>query len=465
MIVKLVPARIEMISVKQGVGKTTLSLYLGKEIAKLGNKVLIVNMDPLSPVLAPNAIERTSHGELFHDTIYGFTTLSLKTGNGDLRIINIVNMDTNEDTDLEEIIYRYETEKKIWESYIHALKSDQYDYFIINTPPTNCKLARIIPYEERAFETAHTVARKFKIYVSDFSNSTLRATLGEALRDKAEISATTIFIINKVYNFIDNINLARQELESIVKLLNGSYGIIIPIYRELLIRQNHLIGSDIEIHELKKLAEIIVKDSYRGEDYIMPKDPAEAIASLITTRRSILVKIPARGIDHRALILGIIKRLAEEKGSLGVKKAGVILTKKDIYEAFNDTKGYLKYNLLLLLPTYREDRFNAKSIYDIIRVGKKLATEIAVKLPDSNVIVIYRGNDLIPMSKYSDIRLQENEFWGALIGTLRNRYEIRIIVICESDAFDHSRCIGAEEYVDAIIDVDEYQNYRVRVAS
>lgn len=119
---------------KGGVGKTTTTVNLGASLAELGQKVLLVDIDPQGNATSGVGINKGDLNECIYDLIIGKTKTSeviIKTAYKNLSIIPATIQLAGAEIELVSTVQREEKLKVALEHVKHL-----YDYILIDCPPS-----------------------------------------------------------------------------------------------------------------------------------------------------------------------------------------------------------------------------------------------------------------------------------------------------------------------------------------
>jgi len=143
---------------------------------------------------------------------------------------------------------------------------------------------------------------------------------------------------------------------------------------------------------------------------------------------------------------------------LARKQKNIILVSTNPKMSEKLKKLGVNFTNLTVMQKFKEDRFHLKNISEIIRVSKKLSTEIVKALRDNSILVIYRANDISPASNCCDVLAQKQEFWSSFISPLKFKGNVPVIIICDKIGIE---CENLEPFVDYVVEVKEGK-YNIR---
>ncbi|ARM74777.1 tyrosine-protein kinase family protein [Acidianus manzaensis] len=454
------PYRITVLGIKGGVGKSTISLMIGKELASRGKKVLIVDRDIIG---FSSSVFNISSAGLLTKVVSGennFENCIKKIYINEGLLANLKLFGDGERTyeDLDYIHKHQDLKEKFSSLYKEFISKDEYEYFIIDNPPNILLNSEIAKHEVENFYSIYTNAKSLRMYVSNFSENVINTTV-KYMNDVENNSTVPgypfSFIINMVPSLEDSINKAREKLDKIVKTSLVRFGLIIPLYPSLN-TQNYGVTDLPEINEIKNLVELLLQENQQNKKEIISSDPINELAKVVNSNTVILVRgLPSSGK------LRFAKNVLEYIQQRNEISVALITTNDKILSEINDkTLPKIKFTNITVLPKYREERFMSKNIADVLKLAKRLSTDILSQLNnDEKIIILYRTNDVTPASNCCDMTSQKYEFWNTLISSLKYKSQASIVLICD-DIKDE--CEEIEPHVNYLVKISEDGLYKIK---
>ncbi|BBD73824.1 hypothetical protein HS1genome_2213 [Sulfodiicoccus acidiphilus] len=159
--------RILLGGIKGGVGKTTLTLLLGRSLARRGRKVLIVDRDLIG--WASKVLGVTNDEGLLNSVLEGRTDgyyASTHIGKGKLGVVRFYPVSHTFKTSVDFVLRKPELMEAVSKAYGELLLDEGYDLFIVDNPPNVLPSDPVVKLEVQAFYK-WTKADVAHLYVSD----------------------------------------------------------------------------------------------------------------------------------------------------------------------------------------------------------------------------------------------------------------------------------------------------------
>ncbi|WP_230955559.1 hypothetical protein [Sulfolobus acidocaldarius] len=276
-----------------------------------------------------------------------------------------------------------------------------------------------------------------RIYVSSASRNIINSTIDYLKSFESDVNyrgTPLAFIVNMVPS-LDEVERIRQELREVITKLGVSYGIAIPLYREIMEKSQENILDLPVVDEINYLADNIIKERFEEKAVYISTQGGEALSGV-----TLITQEPG-GNGILAIMNSINKAVVE--GSHVV----VVYTKEKITEILRSNG--IKFVGISILPKYKEERFKMKTIADVLKLAHRLANDIVYKIQDLDnpVIIVHRTNDISPAV---DNTAYLDEFWNSFINSMRNKRSVKIVLICDKIK---DECDVIKSYADKIIEV------------
>ncbi len=257
--------RITVYGVKGGIGKSTVCLTLGKTLARKGKRVLLIDRDPLS--WGSNVIGIKDKGLInsIIDNISSNFFRSAKVENGFLDVIKFYGDPSRVFNDAQILSRNKEAKKRFEEIYSNILRSNKYDFYIVDNFAMVNYNDDIIFHEREVFYKVLPNMESYRIYVSDHSATTLRNTENyiERIEKTTNIGKPLGLTVNMVPPYPKDLEDIRIEVEKILQKKKLGIGIIIPFIEKLFGFSGTL--NDLEIpSQIDKLSDNIMKGFLTG---------------------------------------------------------------------------------------------------------------------------------------------------------------------------------------------------------
>ncbi|MGC8496623.1 MAG: tyrosine-protein kinase family protein [Thermoplasmata archaeon] len=445
--------RINLLSVKGGVGKSTLTMALAKALALKNKNVLLIDRDLTGYLSSMMGIEGKGLLERFMDNIDYVSDIykEIKVENSIIGILKLYGGLSEKDvlkfmsvteTELEklEIIYKY------------FLLNRSFDYYILDNAPYITNESIIVKNETKLFRDIFPDMENVRVYVSNFSMSSVNTTEQYAIKVESEykIGKALGVIINMVPSIPNELDRAREVAEKLCSRINARISIVIPVLESLI----NFTGSiqDLALPpEITRLADILIS-GVQDKQTIINSNSLVNVKNLAMVNGVVLVEGPP-GLGKLNIAKSIVKEASNNgRDIIFFKTSEMFSIKKDenveVYE-------------VTLMPKYSELRFTANSILDILKLSKNISTEliknIASKYKEckSPVIIIYNANNLNPVSSCCDINALREEFWNTFLNQiLHNEKNALILLFCDDISEDCKVLKSLANYTVEISDIE-----------
>ncbi|WP_187152743.1 ParA family protein [Acidianus manzaensis] len=246
--------RITILSAKGGIGKSTISLLLGKFFACNGKNTLIIDRDPLGWISRIAGI--TDNGLLSKivnrddNVTSSLTELHLK---GKLGVLKLYGDGPRFYVDYENIKKKDELKNKLEMEYKKIITKN-YNYFIVDNPSMVGYMDEEVFLELYMFRKILPQEKIFRIYITDSSDASIQTTkkyIESIEKDANNIGTYIAVIINLVPPFPEDIEKAKQKASQFEK-----FKIVLPFKEDLFMINKEI--SEINIpEEIKSLGEYI----------------------------------------------------------------------------------------------------------------------------------------------------------------------------------------------------------------
>jgi len=450
--------RICVLGVKGGVGKSTIALGLSLLLAKSSKNVLLIDKDlvgsvsSIAGIRGKGLLSKVIDGE----TDYWNSVSKLNLGEGSLTVLKLYGDGERFYNDIKLLHFNYEKRTLLSQVYKNFLTSQHYDYFVVDNYQGVSANSPLIIDELEDFYSVLSDVINLRVYVTNYSLNSIHSTIDYAVKFEKSITYKGFplaFIVNMIPSTFDDMEQAKKYVSVAKEKIGTKFSLIIPIYQELIkfsLTLNEFPESITE--EVRPLVNALITEDFESKEESLLLDNEETslpdnIEEVVEGNNVILVVgEPSAGkVDLVSKVLArkqknIILVSTNPKMSEKLKKLGVNFTN------------------LTVMQKFKEDRFHLKNISEIIRVSKKLSTEIVKALRDNSILVIYRANDISPASNCCDVIAQKQEFWSSFISPLKFKGNVPVIIICDKIG---NECEHLEPFVDYVVEVKEGK-YNIR---
>jgi hypothetical protein len=189
-------------------------------------------------------------------------------------------------------------------------------------------------------------------------------------------------------------------------------------------------------------------------------DEIEFLAKVILSRQiSAYGVVSSKDLLEKALkvgaftiIQGFYDRHKTDKIISLVKKASsrgrevvLVSTREDLADLLKRTG--IKPLEIRVTRRFMEEmlRTSKLELEDVLRLAHSLSNDIIFEIQSLTqpLLIIYSAEDLAPL-KSPDYKILRDEFWNAVINSLRFKHDLSILLLCK----DSEDCAGAEKYAD-----------------
>ena len=458
--------RINVLGVKGGVGKSTIALGLSLLLAKSSKNVLFIEKDIVGSVSSVAGIRgkgllaKVIDGE----TKYGNSVARINFGKGSLTVLKLYGDGERYYNDIQLLRSNNEKRTLLSRVYKNFLTSQHYDYFVIDNYQGVSADGPLIIDELEDFQSDLSDVVDLRVYVTNYSLNTIRSTIDYA--EKWERSVThngfpLAFIVNMVPGTFDDMEQAKKYASVAKEMIGAKFSLIIPISKELnkfsLTLFEYLESITEELRPL--VNDLITEDVVGNEKTVPPYNEGTLLLGNEGTLPPYNIEEVVEG-NNVVLVVGepSAGKVDLVANVLARKQKNIILVSTNPKMSEKLKKLGMKFTNLTVMHKYKEDRFNLKNLNEIIRVSKKLSTEIVKALTDNSCLVIYRANDISPASSCCDVVAQKQEFWSSFISNLKSEGKVPVIIICEKIG---NECENLEPFVDYVVEVKE-NKYNLR---
>ncbi|WP_287688951.1 hypothetical protein [Metallosphaera javensis (ex Sakai et al. 2022)] len=357
-------------------------------------------------------------------------------------------------SDLEVLHRNLELMNILQTVYVKFLTEESYDYIIIDNPSGISPESEIDKQEVNIYYTLFPDSLNLRVYVSTHPRNVLESTIRymNTLENNFYVRGYPIaFVINMIPPVDEEMERARERLNMLLDKSSVVTGVLIPIHPDLIGYEGGITEMP-RLEEMKELVEVIVQGKTRDKR-VIELNPMDRVVKLVKERRSLLiVGSPSSG---KVELVGSILRNMTIDGKI---KVALALTNERILERI---KEHEKLDLLIIsiLPRYVEDRFSAKNIGDVLKMAKRLSTDIISRIGDSRIFVLYRTNDVSPSSPCCDLQSQRSEYWNTMIKTLRYKSEMSQILVCDEIS---NQCDDIIPFVDYVVRTFEGGGFKIQ---
>ncbi|QKR00716.1 ParA family protein [Metallosphaera tengchongensis] len=223
--------RLSILSAKGGVGKSTISLLLAKSLAELGERVMIMDRDPVASISMLLGARREG---LVESLAQGREPTGFTLSSGNITVVKCFGQGPRYLLDLETVMKTPELSLKMQRKCEEVLSGD-YSFFIVDNASFVMPQEPLVSLEFNTFLRLRPKEKVLRVYISDPSEYSLRVTEDyfkklESLKPAGEPYA---FIINLVPPFEDSIKASKKHLDSVISELELRDGFILPFIEEL----------------------------------------------------------------------------------------------------------------------------------------------------------------------------------------------------------------------------------------
>jgi len=436
--------RISVLGVKGGVGKSTIALSLSLLLAKSSKNVLLIDRDILgyassvSGIRGKGLLSKVIDGE----TDYWNSVSKLNLGEGSLTVLKLYGDGERFYNDIKLLHSNYEKRTLLSQVYKNFLTSQHYDYFVVDNYQGVSANSPLIIDELDDFYSVLSDVINLRVYVTNYSLNSIYSTIDYAVKLEKSITYKGFplaFIVNMVPSTFDDMEQAKKYASVAKEKIGTKFSLIIPIYQELIKFSLTLSEFPESItEEVRSLVNALITEDFESKEVPLLPDSIETVVE--DSNVILVVGEPSAGkIDLVSKVLvkkqkNIILVSTNPKMNEKLKKLGI------------------KFTNLTVMHKFKEDRFKLKNMSEIIRVSKKLSTEIVKALTDNSCLVIYRANDISPASNCCDVVAEKQEFWSSFISNLKFKGNVPVIIICEKIG---DECENLEPFVDYVVEVKE----------
>jgi MinD-like ATPase involved in chromosome partitioning or flagellar assembly len=436
--------RINVLGVKGGVGKSTIALGLSLLLAKSSRNVLLIDKDivgtvsSIAGIRGKGLLSKVIDGE----TDYWNSVAKFDFGEGSLTVLKLYGDGERFYNDNQLLRSNNERRTLLSRVYKNFLTSQHYNYFITDNYQEVSANSPLITDELEDFYSVLSAVINLRVYVTNYSLNSIQSTIDYAVKLEKSITYKGFplaFIVNMVPSTFDDMEQAKKYASVAKEKIGTKFSLIIPIHQELIKFSLTLFEFPESItEELRPLVNALITEDFESKEVTLLPDSIEKVVE--DSNVILVVGEPSAGkIDLVSKVLvrkqkNIILVSTNPKMSEKLKKLGIDFTN------------------LTVMQKFKEDRFHLKNVSEIIRVSKKLSTEIVKALRDNSILVIYRANDISPASSCCDVIAQKQEFWASFISILKFKGNVPVIIICDKIGIE---CENLEPFVDYVVEVKE----------
>ena len=400
---------IDMLSIKAGVGRSTLSLSLAKALAEEGFRVLLIDADPAGYSSHVAGIKKHVAVGISRLAEEDLKTFKVKSG-----LVSVLDLSSH---------FIYILAHELGKSYselksLISIMNKKYDCFIIDNP-----LMAKYRNDENASDWVYVSNNlsdviPMRIYVSSADQNVIDSTVDYMKKIEAKSSNEGFplaFVVNMIPNEAE-IDQIKQRLEEITFNYGVKLGIGIPEIKGILDHENMSFEKIPIIDGMKFLALKLSREELQNKEVYIGHGKYNYFP------RSILVVQPP-GRDWVSTVNEILETHFKKEGTVVI-----VSTKENAMEAAKNLD--IEYVEFSIMPKYKMDRFNVKNFDDVLKLANKISNEISYKaLKFKNpIVIIYRANDICPGT---DNLFYLDEFWDAFISYTMKKGEINLVLICE----------------------------------
>lgn len=425
-------------------GKSTIALSLSLLLAKSSKKVLLIDKDILgyassvSGIRGKGLLSKVIDGE----TDYWNSVSKLNLGEGSLTVLKLYGDGVRFYDDIKLLHSNYEKRTLLSQIYKNFLTSQHYDYFVVDNHQGVSANSPLIIDELEDFYSVLSDVINLRVYVTNYSLNSIYSTIDYAVKLEKSITHKGFplaFIINMVPSTFDDMEQAKKYASIAKEKIGTKFALIIPIYQELIKFSPTLSEFPESItEEARPLVNALITEDFESKEVTsLP----ESIEMAIDDSNVILV-IGEPAADKLDLVSKVLVR----------KEKKIILVSTNPKMSEKLKKLGIKFTNLTIMHKFEEDRFNLKSLNEIIRFSKKLSTEIVKALTYNSCLVIYRAYDITPASNCCDPIAAKQEFWSSFFSNLKFKGNVPVIIICDKIG---DECENLKPFVDYVVEVKE----------
>lgn len=245
--------RISIIGVKGGSGKSTISLLLSKALSEMGEKVLLVDRDPLGWTsrilglegdgLVKSIIDGKEYGEFY---------MTKKYNNGEIAVIKFYGEGPRFFTDVSIIHKNPVLSNKVEELYSQILKNN-FDFYVVDNPSLVDFNDEIVRHELSIFLKNFPNDKILRIYVTDPSEPSIKATIDyiKKIESQNNVGNGYGLIINLVPPYPEELDKSKRDLKEALEETKLNTGFVLPFIENLFQFTGKM--EDLEIPEEIKL--------------------------------------------------------------------------------------------------------------------------------------------------------------------------------------------------------------------
>jgi|BEDMetMinimDraft_2_1075160.scaffolds.fasta_scaffold01023_3 CO dehydrogenase nickel-insertion accessory protein CooC1 len=249
--------RISVVSVKGGVGKSTISFHVGITAARAGLRTLIIDRDPTGYISKRMGLQTQG---LLHSTITGEMEPFYAEVNVGKGVLGVLRIYPDSPLLFEEAykVHRDPTLKqKFYGDYKSFLQNHDFSLYLVDNPPNIWWSDEVVINEYNNFVEALPKVKPYRLYVSDPSPMGITSCLNYAkkIEEYAPTEDPPIgLVVNMVPPFPDELELAKREAVGAGKELRVKVVAVIPFDERLYSYRVNRMGESMpeQIEELAK---------------------------------------------------------------------------------------------------------------------------------------------------------------------------------------------------------------------
>ena|GEM_PF-2151966 len=426
--------RITILGTKGGIGKSTLAFMLSKALASRGKSVMFIEGDLTNTISSTIGIKGDGLiTNIVDDKDPYDSLLKIPFGSGSITVLKLFGNRERFLKDIERISKEPDLKEKFRIKYSEILR-EGYDIYLFDPYASCIDSKEFKELESAVFRSSVGSYDETRIYVSTISRTNIESTLDlyrkiENSPERRGIPLAMIF--NKVPDASET--YVRREAERIQSL--G-----IPIILIISLREDLLAFSDDPvkmpiIDEIEFLAKVILSRQISAYGVVSSKDLLEK----------------ALRVGAFTIIQGFYDRHKTDKIISLVKKASsrgrevvLVSTREDLADLLKRTG--IKPLEIRVTRRFMEEMLKTSKLEDVLRLAHSLSNDIIFEIQSLTqpLLIIYSAEDLAPPPKNPDYKILRDEFWNAVINSLRSKHDLSILLVCK----DSEDCAGAEKYAD-----------------